>query len=170
MGFDAAPVIDALENVLAIFIYVQFDHHQTSIVAQCEKINRPGASWSTVGSPKLRMQRGDDQSRIEFRNVATENRFEPGFAGCAIQPMPTISTVGVAILSQIAKQLKPVARVIFIERPTARSFDAKPDSVLIHHAPDARERQAVITKRLAMPRRNGIDGLRRMGDDCLCSV
>src|SRR5205085_12624252 len=101
MGFYASPVIDSLENVLAIFTYFQFDHYQTSVVTQREKINRPGATLGSkgaaVGSPKLRMQRSDDQSRIEFRNVATENRFEPGFAGCAIQPMATISTVGVAI-------------------------------------------------------------------------
>ena len=48
MGFDAAPVIDALEDVLAIFIYFQFDHYQTPIVTQREKINRPGASWASM--------------------------------------------------------------------------------------------------------------------------
>src|SRR5438874_13442598 len=103
MRFDWAPVIDALEDVLAIFTYFQFDHYQTPIVTQREKINRPGASWSSVGSPKLRVKGRDDQSRIEARNVATENRFEPSLAGRAIQPMATISTVSVAILSQIAK-------------------------------------------------------------------
>ena len=44
MRFDAAPVIDSLEDVLAIFIYFQFDHHQTSIVTQRKKIDRSCAA------------------------------------------------------------------------------------------------------------------------------
>src|ERR1700674_164527 len=64
MGFDAAPVIDALENVLAIFADLQFDHRQTPVVTQRQQVDRARASWTAMRRPKLRMQRSDDQTGI----------------------------------------------------------------------------------------------------------
>src|SRR5438874_2036144 len=115
----------------------------------------------------MEMKRGRDE--IHERRFVTDLAIAEQLCGRDVSAA-TIATVGVAIVSEIAKQLKPLARVIFIQRPTARSLDAKPDSILIHYASDACERQAVIPKRLAMPRRNCIDGTGRMSDDLLCSV
>src|SRR5260370_20287137 len=73
MRLDAAPVVDALENVLAIFTDFQLDHHQPAIMTQREQIDWPRAVWPAMRSAKLGMQRSDDQSRIELRNIAPQN-------------------------------------------------------------------------------------------------
>ena len=36
MRFDPSPVVDALKDVLAIFVDFQFDHDQPSVVTQCQ--------------------------------------------------------------------------------------------------------------------------------------
>src|ERR1041385_3311953 len=116
------------------------------------------------------MQRSNDQTRVEFRDVATENRFQPGFTRCTVKPVTTIATVRVPILSKIAKQLEPVTRVIVVKRSTPRSFDAKPNPILIHYASNSRERQTVITQRLPMPRRNCINIPRGVKNNLFGSV
>ena len=64
MRLDAPPVIDALKDVLAIFVDLQFDHRQTPVMTQRQQIDGPRAAPSTdrpaVRSAKLRVQRRDD--------------------------------------------------------------------------------------------------------------
>ena len=39
MSLDTPPVIDSLKDVLAIFGYLQFNHHQPPIVTQGQQID-----------------------------------------------------------------------------------------------------------------------------------
>src|SRR5438093_745248 len=71
--------------------------------------------------------------------------------------MAPIATLVVAIRFKIVQELLPIARVIFIQRSSPRSLYSEPSPVSIHHAPHPRERQAMITKRLAVARRNHVD-------------
>src|SRR5438552_1023398 len=81
--------------------------------------------------------------------------------------MPPIARIRVAMLFQIQQQFLPVFAVIFVKQTTARAFNAKPDTVAIQHPSQTRERQAVITKRLAVTGSDHVDRLRRVGDDFL---
>src|SRR5207245_3090098 len=85
----------------------------------------------------------------------------------AIKPMPSIARARVAMLFQIEQQLLPIFAVIFVKQTTARAFDAEPDAIAIQHAPQAGERQAVITKRLAVTSSNHVDRIRSVSDDLL---
>src|SRR5829696_447668 len=79
MGLDAPPVIGSLQHVLAVFRNFQFDHNQSPVLSQGQQIDRPDAELCAACSTKLRVQRRDDQTRIEPRYVATEQRLEPRF-------------------------------------------------------------------------------------------
>src|SRR6266851_3607468 len=72
MGFDALPIIYALQDVFAIFGNFQFDHRQPAVVSQCQQVNRPDTDGPAARRAKLRMQWRDDQTRIEFGDVATQ--------------------------------------------------------------------------------------------------
>src|SRR5712692_7691009 len=73
MRLDPPPVIDALKDVLAIFVNLQFDHYQPAIVPQRQQIDGSRAGRPTMRRAKLRMQRSHNQTGIEFGNVAAEN-------------------------------------------------------------------------------------------------
>src|SRR6266542_3285075 len=66
MRFHTPPVIDALKDVLTIFVDLQLDYCQPAVVTQRQQID-----WSCAGRPamrgaKLSMQGCDDQSRIKL--------------------------------------------------------------------------------------------------------
>src|SRR5882672_12720953 len=81
--------------------------------------------------------------------------------------MPPIARVRVAMLCQIQQQSLPVCAVILVKQTTARTLDAKPDAIAIQHAPQAGERQTVITKRLAVTGSDHVDRVRGIGDNLL---
>src|SRR5712692_6871374 len=81
--------------------------------------------------------------------------------------MPSIARARVAMLFQIEQQLLPIFAVIFVKQTPARAFDAEPDTIAIQHAPQAGERQAVITKRLAVTRSDDVDRVRGEVDNFL---
>src|SRR5437588_1008476 len=173
MRFDATPVIDSLKNVLTIFCDLQFNYHQSPIMSQRQQIDWPRAASSeatAVRSPKLRVQRRDDQAWIQSRNVAPQNRFQPRFARSPIKPMPAIATISVAISFKIEKELSPVALVKIVQQPSLRSFDTKPDSILLHHATRARERQSMETQSVAVTRCDDVDCLRSASDNFVRSA
>ncbi len=60
MRFNPTPVIDALKDVLPIFVDLQFDPRQTPVMTECQQIDGPRASQPAVRRTKLRMQRRDD--------------------------------------------------------------------------------------------------------------
>jgi hypothetical protein len=72
MSFDTPPVISALQDVLAIFRYFQFDHHQTAVLSQCQQVYRPDAKLRSACSSELCVQWRDDQTRIEFSDVSAQ--------------------------------------------------------------------------------------------------
>jgi len=68
MRFDAAPVINTLEDMLAIFVDLQLDHRQPAVVTQRQQIDWPRAAGSisrTMRGTKLRMQRRNNQTGIK---------------------------------------------------------------------------------------------------------
>ncbi len=60
MRFDAAPVINSLEDMLAVFVDFQFDHRQPSVVTQRQQVDRPRSRWAAARGAKLRVERRDD--------------------------------------------------------------------------------------------------------------
>src|SRR5213593_4817214 len=84
--------------------------------------------------------------------------------------MPPIAAISVAIGFEIENELGPVALVKIVQQPSLRSFDAKPDSILLHHAPRARERQAMESQSVAVTRGDDVDCLAPAGDNFARSV
>src|SRR5437660_4491919 len=84
--------------------------------------------------------------------------------------MPPVATISVAISFKIEKELGPVALVKIVQQSALRSFDTKPDSILLHHAPRARERQAMESQSVAMTRGDDIDCVGGAGDNFVRSV
>ena len=73
MRFDAPPVINTLKDVLTIFADLQFDHDESPIVTQREQVDWTRTCGPTTRRAKLRVQRRNDQTRIEFSYVSPEN-------------------------------------------------------------------------------------------------
>src|SRR5436190_22585054 len=121
-------------------------------------------------SAKLRMQRRDNQTGIQFRDVATQYRLEPGFAGRAIEPVAAVPATLAAIRLQIAQQLYPIALMIFVKRTAARSFNAKPDAIALHYPAHASERQPVETQRLTVSSTNNVDRFGIFSDNLSYSI
>src|SRR5213593_4718883 len=103
VSLDTPPVIDSLKDVLAIFGYLQLNHHQPAIVTQGQQVDWSRARRTAVRCPKLRVQRSNNQSRIELRDIAAQDRFEPGLTRGAVQPVTPVATVFIAVGFQILK-------------------------------------------------------------------
>jgi hypothetical protein len=58
--------------VFAIFRDFQLDHYEPSILSQRQQIDRSNAELATAGGAKLSVQRCDDQTRIELRDVTPQ--------------------------------------------------------------------------------------------------
>src|SRR5262245_41547850 len=84
MRFDPSPVIDALQNVLAIFSHFQFNDYQTPILPERQQIDRPGPCRPTMSGAELRVQWRYDRSRIQARDITAQDRLQPSLATGAI--------------------------------------------------------------------------------------
>ena len=71
--------------------------------------------------------------------------------------MPPVAAISVAIGFEIENELGPVALVKIVQQTSLRSFDAKPDSILLDHAARARKRQSMKSQSVAVTRGNDID-------------
>src|ERR1043165_3200021 len=108
MGFNSAPVIRALQDVLAVFRDFQFDHDEPAILSQSEEIYWSDSEFCSTRSSKLRVEWRYDQTRIESRDVATQQGFKPCFRCGAIEGVTTIGRRRRSMLAQVAEQVFPV--------------------------------------------------------------
>src|SRR5687767_3937084 len=82
--------------------------------------------------------------------------------------MPAIATTLMAIHLEIVQQLCQGMLMKYVELSPARTINPKPNSLLVHHPPQTRERQPVITKYLHVPRRHHVDGLWQLRQNFVC--
>src|SRR5437763_565795 len=99
---DTAPIINALQHMLTIFRDLEFDYYKPAVLSQRQKIDWSNAELGSACGSELRMQRRDNQTRIEHGDVSSQQRLEPCFRSCAIQSVAMIEGRRGSVLATIA--------------------------------------------------------------------
>ena len=93
MSFNALPIVDSLQDVLARFYNFQLNNNEPSVLPEGQEINWTNTKHATARSSELRKQRRDNQAGIEARNVAAQQRFEPGLRGVSVERVVMIGSL-----------------------------------------------------------------------------
>ena len=81
MGFDPLPVVCSLKHMIPGFRNLELNHSKPSIVSQRQQVDGTNAGHTAPRSSELRMQRRDNQPRIQASDVSTQQRLQPGLSG-----------------------------------------------------------------------------------------
>ena len=102
MMADAQPVIHGLQRKMDIFGGFQFDHHETPMQRDAEKIDYAaigGGEGRHLGIEKSRIELG-----FELRWIALNQRFDPAFRSGAIERMIALVSEWIAVEIEFAEQ------------------------------------------------------------------
>src|SRR5207237_6018685 len=91
---DAPPVVCALERERGVFGDLQLDDDEPPVATERQQVNGARGGGRLARGAELRVQRREPQARIEARDVAPQERFEPGFGRGAVERVPVIARAG----------------------------------------------------------------------------
>src|SRR5439155_8021689 len=115
---------------------------------------------------KLGMQWSNNQAGIQPGDIAPQDRFQPSLAGGAIERVALIACAVAAMFDQLRQKSYPVFMSLLPQQTPARSFNAKPHSILAHHPAQSRERQTVISERFAVAGTHDVDCFGSLRHNC----
>ena len=165
MGLHSLPVVGSLHHVFASFGNFQLDHCQASVTSQRQQIDWANAKHAATRGAKLRMQRRDDQTGIESRDVAAQQRFKPGFGSISIKRMVMVRGICGSMFAavRLSRFVNSFSVFSSSKRRRVPSMPNQSRSVS-HHPAHARERQTKVTQRFTMPGADNVDRFRSDSD------
>ena len=125
-SLDPAPVVRALQGERRIFRDFQFNDDQPTVEAERQQVNGARAARARrMGGAELSVQRREPETRIEPRDVAPQQRFEPRFGSVAVERVCVVAGFGAAMLDKFFQQLCQLRPVRVVEQTTTPRRDRR---------------------------------------------
>ena len=129
VSLNALPIVNSLQYMLARLRNFQLNYHESSILPERQQINWTNPEHAASSGPELRVQRRDYQAGIEARDIAAQQRFEPGFRSVSVERVVMVGSLGRSVSQQFGQKISPFVLRCF--RPAVAAGCSRRQTIVV---------------------------------------